>query len=231
MDLMPHLNLFKQLTNYSRRSIVVGFLLCGLVVVPLGLYFSRISKGLRTPLLLLLSGMLNGCLAEYQRFMSVLEQHQRVEGLLPQNEKYMRKLELMRPLGMELKKQFTVLLNEVEKAVNFNYLYHAYVFREMPEYPNVHQNLFNELRALQPTIFGLTEPRSRSFVRSSVYRDLDIRLKPFGRKLSLVATVASQRQLDHEKERTDRILKLSRYVLIVTVLLLYWLASVFLLYL
>jgi diguanylate cyclase (GGDEF)-like protein len=90
----------------------------------------------------------------------------------------------------------------------------------MPEYPNIHQNLFNELRALQPTIFSLTEPRSRSFVRSSVYRDLEIRLKPFGQKLTLVAAVASQRQLDHEKERTERILKLSRYVLIVTVLFL-----------
>jgi len=218
-DLMPHLNLFKQLTNCPRRSIVVGFLLCGLVVVPLGYIFLDLDRAENTSTP---ASEWNAerVFAEYQRFMSVLGQHERVEGLLPQNEKYMRKLELMRPLGMELKTQFTVLLNEVEKAVNFNYLYHAYVFREMPEYPNVHQNLFNELRALQPTIFSLTEPRSRSFVRSSVYRDLEIRLKPFGRKLSLVATVASQRQLDHEKERTERILKLSRYVLIVTVLLL-----------
>ena len=193
--------------------------MCGLVVVPLGYIFLDLDRAENTSTP---ASEWNAerVFAEYQRFMSVMGQHERVEGLLPQNEKYMRKLELMRPLGMELKTQFTVLLNEVEKAVNFNYLYHAYVFREMPEYPNVHQNLFNELRALQPTIFSLTEPRSRSFVRSGVYRDLEIRLKPFGRKLSLVATVASQRQLDHEKERTERILKLSRYVLIVTVLFL-----------
>ncbi len=158
--------------------------------------------------------------AEFQKFMSVMEQHERFEGLLPQNEKYMRKLELMRPLGMELKTRFTILLNEAKKAADFNNVYHAYVFKEMPEYPNVHQNLFNELRALQPTIFGLTEPSSRLFVRGSVYRDLNIRLKPFERKLNLVAAVASQRQIDQERERTERILKLSRYVLIVTILLL-----------
>ena len=90
----------------------------------------------------------------------------------------------------------------------------------MPEYPNVHQNLFNELRALRPTIFALTESGSRFFARGSVYRDLDIRFKPFVRQLSLVAAFASQRQLDHEKERTSRILKLSRYVVIVTALFL-----------
>jgi diguanylate cyclase (GGDEF)-like protein len=154
---------------------------------------------------------------EFEKFMSVMEQHERYEGLLPQNEK-MRKLELMRPLGMKLKKQFTILKNEVEKAANFNNLYHAYVFRQMPDYPNVHQNLLNELRALQPTVFGLTEAGSRFFVRGSGYHDLDIRLKPFLQKLSLVAAVASQRQLEYERDRTDRILKLSRYVLIVALL-------------
>ena len=44
VDLMAHINPLKQLTNWSRRPIVVGFLLCGLVVVPLGYIFLDLDK-------------------------------------------------------------------------------------------------------------------------------------------------------------------------------------------
>ena len=54
----------------------------------------------------------------------------------------------------------------------------------------------------------------------SIYRDLNIRLKPFVQKLNVVAVVASQGELEQEKARTDRILELSRYLLIVTIVLL-----------
>jgi len=217
MHLMPHINPFKQLPAGTRLSIVVGFLFCGLVVVSLVYIFQGLEK-LENDSARASEWNAERVFNEFEKFMSVMEQHERYEGLLPQNEKYIRKLELMRPLGMKLKKQFTILKNEVEKAANFNNLYHAYVFRQMPDYPNVHQNLLNELRALQPTVFGLTEAGSRFFVRGSGYHDLDIRLKPFLQKLSLVAAVASQRQLEYERDRTDRILKLSRYVLIVALL-------------
>jgi len=217
MHLMPHINPFKQLPAGTRRLIVVGILFCALVVVSLFYIFQGLEK-LENDSARASEWNAARVFSEFERFMSVMEQHERYEGLLPQNEKYIRKLELMRPLGLKLKKQFTVLKNEVEKAAKFNNLYHAYVFRQMPDYPNVHQNLLNELRALQPTVFGLTEAGSRYFVRGSSYHDLDIRLKPFKQKLSLVAAVASQRQLEYERERTDRILKLSRYVLIVAVL-------------
>ena len=217
MHLMPHINPFKQLPAGTRLSIVVGFLFCGLVVVSLVYIFQGLEK-LENDSARASEWNAERVFNEFEKFMTVMEQHERYEGLLPQNEKYIRKLELMRPLGMKLKKQFTILKNEVEKAANFNNLYHAYVFRQMPDYPNVHQNLLNELRALQPTVFGLTEAGSRFFVRGSGYHDLDIRLKPFLQKLSLVAAVASQRQLEYERERTDRILKLSRYVLIVALL-------------
>ena len=217
MHLMPHINPFKQLPAGTRLSIVVGFLFCGLVVVSLVYIFQGLEK-LENDSARASEWNAERVFNEFEKFMSVMEQHERYEGLLPQNEKYIRKLELMRPLGMKLKKQFTILKNEVEKAANFNDLYHAYVFRQMPDYPNVHQNLLNELRALQPTVFGLTEAGSRFFVRGSGYHDLDIRLKPFLQKLSLVAAVASQRQLEYERDRTDRILKLSRYVLIVALL-------------
>ena len=217
MHLMPHINPFKQLPAGTRLSIVVGFLFCGLVVVSLVYIFQGLEK-LENDSARASEWNAERVFNEFEKFMTVMEQHERYEGLLPQNEKYIRKLELMRPLGMKLKKQFTILKNEVEKAANFNNLYHAYVFRQMPDYPNVHQNLLNELRALQPTVFGLTEAGSRFVVRGSAYHDLDIRLKPFLQKLSLVAAVASQRQLEYERERTDRILKLSRYVLIVALL-------------
>ena len=217
MHLMPHINPFKQLPAGTRLSIVVGFLFCGLVVVSLVYIFQGLEK-LENDSARASEWNAERVFNEFEKFMTVMEQHERYEGLLPQNGKYTRKLELMRPLGMKLKKQFTILKNEVEKAANFNNLYHAYVFRQMPDYPNVHQNLLNELRALQPTVFGLTEAGSRFFVRGSGYHDLDIRLKPFLQKLSLVAAVASQRQLEYERERTDRILKLSRYVLIVALL-------------
>ncbi|HIF79202.1 MAG TPA: EAL domain-containing protein [Gammaproteobacteria bacterium] len=217
MHLMPHINPFKQLLAGTRLSIVVGFLFCGLVVVSLVYIFQGLEK-LENDSARASEWNAERVFNEFEKFMTVMEQHERYERLLPQNEKYIRKLELMRPLGMKLKKQFTILKNEVEKAANFNNLYHAYVFRQMPDYPNVHQNLLNELRALQPTVFGLTEAGSRFFVRGSSYHDLDIRLKPFLQKLSLVAAVASQRQLEYERDRTDRILKLSRYVLIVALL-------------
>ena len=217
MHLMPHINPFKQLPAGTRLSIVVGFLFCGLVVVSLVYIFQGLEK-LENDSARASEWNAERVFNEFEKFMTFMEQHERYERLLPQNGKYTRKLELMRPLGMKLKKQFTILKNEVEKAANFNDLYHAYVFRQMPDYPNVHQNLLNELRALQPTVFGLTEAGSRFFVRGSGYHDLDIRLKPFLQKLSLVAAVASQRQLEYERDRTDRILKLSRYVLIVALL-------------
>ena len=47
-----------------------------------------------------------------------------------------------------------------------------------------------------------------------------MRLKPFEQKLNLVAVAVRQRILEKERERTARILKLSRYVLIVTIVLL-----------
>ena len=218
MQRMLQINPSKHLPGWAQRPITVGILLCGLVVVSLVYIFQDLGK-FESDSPPASEWNAERVFNEFQQFMSVMEQHERVEGILPQNEKYLRKLELMQTLGMELKNQFNLLMSQLEKAVNFNHLYHDYVFREMREYPNVHQNLFNELRALQPTIFGLTEVGSRIFVRGSVYRDLDIRLKPFVRKLSLVAAVASQWQLDQEKERTDRILKLSRYALIATALL------------
>jgi len=214
---MLQINLFKHLPGWSQRPITVGILLCGLVVVSLVYIFQDIGK-IESDLPPASQWNAERVFNEFQQFMSVIEQHQRVEELLPQSEKYLRKLELMQTLGMEIKKQFNVLMSELEKAVNFNRLYHAYIFREMPGYPVILRYLFNELSALQPTIFGLTEMGGRVLDRDRVYLDLDIRLKPFVRKLSLVAAVASQGQLDQERERTDRILKLSRYVQIATAL-------------
>ncbi|HIB82875.1 MAG TPA: hypothetical protein EYO55_12975, partial [Gammaproteobacteria bacterium] len=217
MQRMLQINPSKHLPGWAQRPITVGILLCGLVVVSLVYIFQDLGK-FESDSPPASEWNAERVFNEFQQLMSVMEQHERVEGILPQNEKYLRKLELMQTLGMELKNQFNLLMSQLEKAVNFNNLYHDYVFREMREYSNVHQNLFDELRALQPTIFGLTEVGGRIFVRGSVYRDLDIRLKPFVRKLSLIAAVASKRQLDQEKERTDRILKLSRYALIATAL-------------
>ena len=214
---MLQINPSKHLPGWSQRPITVGILLCGLVVVSLVYIFQDIGK-FESDLPPASQWNADRVFSEFQQFMSVMEQHQRVQELLPQSEKYLRKLELMRTLGMELKKQFNVLMSELEKAVNFNRLYHAYIFREMPGYPVVLRYLFNELRALQPTIFGLTDVGGRVLASDRVYLDLDIRLKPFVRKLSLIAAVASQGQLDQERERTDRILKLSRYVQIATAL-------------
>ena len=59
---------------------------------------------------------------EFQQFMSVIEQHQRVEELLPQSEKYLRKLELMQTLGMELKKQFNDIRSELKALIKNNKL-------------------------------------------------------------------------------------------------------------
>jgi len=115
---MPHINPFKQLPAGTRLSIVVGFLFCGLVVVSLVYIFQGLEK-LENDSARASEWNAERVFNEFEKFMSVMEQHERYEGLLPQNE-YTRKLELMRPLGMKLKKQFTILKNEVEKAANFN---------------------------------------------------------------------------------------------------------------
>ena len=100
---MPHLNLLKQLTNWSRRSIVVGLLLCGLVVVSLVYIFQDIGK-FESDLPPVSQWNAERVFNEFQQFMSVIEQHQRVEELLPQSEKYLRKLELMQTLEMVVNK-------------------------------------------------------------------------------------------------------------------------------
>ena len=217
MHLMPHISPLQQLPAGTRRLIVAGILFCVLVIVSLFYIFQGLEK-LENDSARASEWNAERVFSEFEKFMAVMEQHERYEGLLPQNEQHIRKLELMRPLGLKLKKQFTVLKTEVEKAAKFNNLYHEYVLSQIPNYPYLHQNLLNELRALQPTVFGLTEAGSQYFVRGSSYHDLDIRLKPFKQRLSLVAAVASQQQLEYERERTDRILKLSRYVLIVAAL-------------
>ena len=128
---MLQINPFKHLPGWSQRPITVGILLCGLVVVSLVYIFQDIGK-FESDLPPASQWNAERVFNEFQQFMSVMEQHQRVEELLPQSVKYLRKLELMQTLRMELKKQFNVLMSELEKAVNFNRLYHAYIFREMP---------------------------------------------------------------------------------------------------
>ena len=149
---MSYVKLFRQSTRLQ-SAIVIGLLLSG--VLALGVIYmyqnhDKIGPG-SVPV-----GRWNAqqVLIEFNQFMAVLEQHERVVSLLPQDWTLIRKLEIMSPIGVELKKQLTILIGEVEKADNFNSQYPAYVFKELPEYPNVHKNLFGELRALQPTIYS-----------------------------------------------------------------------------
>ena len=215
---MSYVKLLRQSTGL-RSTIVIGLLLSG--VLALGaIYMYQNHNKIGPDSVPVGRWNAEQVLIEFNQFMGVLEQHERVVALLPQDWALTRKMEIMSPIGAELKKQFTILMAEVEKADNFNSQYPAYVFKELPEYPNVHKNLLGELRALQPTIFGLAEAERLFSGRRSIYRDLNIRLKPFVQKLNVVAVVASQRELEQEKARTDRILELSRYLLIVTILLL-----------
>ena len=115
----------------------------------------------------------------------------------------------MLPIGANLRKQFKILMADVEKADQFTNLYLDHVFQEKLEYPNVHRNLLTELRALQPTISKLAGATSQLVGQASIYRDLNMRLKPFEQKLNLVAVAVRQRILEKERERTERILKLS----------------------
>ena len=215
---MSYVKLLRQSTGL-RSTIVIGLVLCG--VLALGaIYMYQNHNKIGPDSVPVGRWNAEQVLIEFNQFMGVLEQHERVVGLLPQDWALTRKMEIMSPIGAELKKQFTMLMAEVEKSDNFNSQYPAYVFKELPEYPNVHKNLLGELRALQPTIFGLAKAERLFSGHRSIYRDLNIRLKPFVQKLKVVAVVASQRELEQEKARTDRILELSRYLLIVTILLL-----------
>ena len=216
---MSYVNLFKQMTR-SRLTIVVGVLLSGLLVFPLIDMFQDLDEpGIGS----VPASEWNAerVLAEFQQLMSVTKQHERVATLLPRTTgEHIWKSEVMLPIGANLRKQFKILMADVEKADQFTNLYLDHVFQEKLEYPNVHRNLLTELRALQPTISKLAGATSQLVGQASIYRDLNMRLKPFEQKLNVVAVAVRQRILEKERERTERILKLSRYVLIVTIVLL-----------
>ena len=116
-------------------------------------------------------------------------------------------------LEKTLDNQFNLLIVELVKAVEFNRLYGSYVYEGLPDYPNVHLNLLNELRALKSTILGLEILDRRN---ATIFHDINIRLRPYARRLAVLTAVSGERRQRQENERTARTQNLSRYVLVIT---------------
>ena len=112
---MSYVNLFKQMTR-SRLTIVVGVLLSGLLVFPLIDMFQDLDEpGIGS----VPASEWNAerVLAEFQQLMSVTKQHERVATLLPRTTgEHIWKSEVMLPIGANLRKQFKILMADVEKA-------------------------------------------------------------------------------------------------------------------
>ena len=94
MQRMLQINPSKHLPGWAQRPITVGILLCGLVIVSLVYIFQDLGK-FESDSPPASEWNAERVFNEFQQLMSVMEQHERVEGILPQNEKYLRKLELM----------------------------------------------------------------------------------------------------------------------------------------
>ena len=92
---MAHINPFKHLTVWTRRSIAVGILLCGLFVIPLVYIFQDLEKSGPGSVP---ASQWNAeqVFTEFQKFMRVMEQHERVGGLVPGGGAHIRKLEVLR---------------------------------------------------------------------------------------------------------------------------------------
>ena len=218
MNLMPLLNLFKQLTDWTRRSIAVGILLFGLAAAVVIYLYQDLGKFERAlpPASEWNAARVSAGLAQ---FMSVIQQHKVIIDLFDtlDGTHSVSALRLtvvsVRSLEKILDHQFNLLLSELVKAVEFNRLYGDYVYEELPDYPDVHLILLNELRALKSLILGLKKTDGRN---PTIYHDINVRLRPYIRKLSMLAVVSTERRQQQETERIERIQKLSRYVLIVT---------------
>ena len=218
---MPHINPFKWLTDWVGRSIAVGVLLFGLAAAVVIYLYQDLGKYERT---LPPASEWNAARvsAGFNQFMSVIQQHEEIVDVFDTLDGTVsvsilrRTASSARSLENRTDKEFNLLLAELVKAVEFNRLYGAYVYEELPDYPDAHLNLLNELRALKPTILGLKILGGRN---ATIYHDINVRLRPYTRNLGMLAAVSGERRQQQEDERTDRIQKLSRYVLIITGLL------------
>jgi hypothetical protein len=221
VDLMAHINPFKQLTDWTRRSLVVGVLLVGLAAAVVIYLYQDLGKYERA---LPPSSEWNAARvsAGFNQFMSVIQQHEDFIDLVDTLDgtasvSILRQTALSaRALEKTLDHQFNLLLAELVKAVEFNRLYGAYVYEELPDYPDVHLKLLNELHALKSSILGL---KIIGGPNATIYHDINVRLRPYTRKLSMLAAMSTERRQQQETDRTERIQKLSRYVLIITGLL------------
>ena len=218
---MPHINPFKWLTDWVGRSIAVGVLLFGLAAAVVIYLYQDLGKYERA---LPPASEWNAARvsAGFNQFMSVIQQHEEIVDVFDTLDGTVsvsilrRTASSARSLEKRADKEFNLLLAELVKAVEFNRLYGAYVYEELPDYPDAHLNLLNELRALKPTILGLKILGGRN---ATIYHDINVRLRPYTRNLGMLAAVSGERRQQQEDERTDRIQKLSRYVLIITGLL------------
>jgi len=215
---MAHINPFKQLTDWTRRSIGVGVLVFGLAAAVVIYIYQDLGKYERA---LPPASEWNAARvsAGFNQFMYVIQQHKDFIDLFDTLDgtasvSILRQTVLSaRALEKTLDHQFDSLLSELVKAVEFNRLYGAYVYEELPDYPDVHLNLLNELRPLKSLILGLKQIGGRN---ATIYHDINVRLRPYTQKLNVLAAVSTERRQQQETERTERIQKLSRYVLIVT---------------
>jgi len=218
---MPHINPFKWLTDWVGRSIAVGVLLFGLAAAVVIYLYQDLGKYERT---LPPASEWNAARvsAVFNQFMSVIQQHEEIVDVFDTLDGTVsvsilrRTASSARSLERRADKEFNLLLAELVKAVEFNRLYGAYVYEELPDYPDAHLNLLNQLRALKPTILGLKILGGRN---ATIYHDINVRLRPYTRTLGMLAAVSGERRQQQEDERTDRIQKLSRHVLIITGLL------------
>jgi diguanylate cyclase (GGDEF)-like protein len=215
---MAHINPFKQLTDWTRRSIAVGVLLFGLVAAVVIYLYQDLGKYERA---LPPASEWNAARvsAGFNQFMYVIQQHKGFNDLLDTLDGTVS-VSILRQTALSARAQertldhhFNLLLSELVKAIEFNRLYGAYVYEELPDYPDVHLSLLNELRALKSLILGLKKLGGRN---ETIYHDINVRLRPYTRKLSMLAAVSTERRQQQETERTERIQELSRYVLIVT---------------
>jgi len=215
---MAHINPFKQLTDWTRRSIAVGvllFVLAAAVVIYLYQDLGKYERALPP------ASEWNAARvsAEFNQFMYVIQQHKGFNDLFDTLDGTVS-VSVLRQTALSARAQeraldhhFNLLLSELVKAIEFNRLYGAYVYEELPDYPDVHLNFLNELRALKSLILGLKKVGGRN---ETIYHDINVRLRPYTRKLSMLAAVSTDRRQQQETERTERIQELSRYVLIVT---------------
>ncbi|PHS04755.1 MAG: hypothetical protein COA89_14190, partial [Acidithiobacillus sp.] len=157
---MPHINPFKWLTDWVGRSIAVGVLLFGLAAAVVIYLYQDLGKYERA---LPPASDWNAARvsAGFNQFMSVIQQHEEIVDVFDTLDGTVsvsilrRTASSARSLEKRADKEFNLLLAELVKAVEFNRLYGAYVYEELPNYPDSHLNLLNELRALKPTILGL----------------------------------------------------------------------------